>query len=50
MARAARIKSDSGIYHVMIREINKQLILEDEEDNQKLKKASLCLRLSLGRG
>ncbi|WP_371367084.1 hypothetical protein SRRS_11890 [Sporomusa rhizae] len=37
MARAARIKGESGIYHVMIRGINKQLILEDEEDNQKLK-------------
>jgi len=35
MARAARIKSNSGIYHVMIRGINKQLILEDDEDNQK---------------
>ena len=37
MVRTARIKSDSGIYHVMIRGINKQLIIEDEEDNQKLK-------------
>lgn len=35
MARVARVKSNSGIYHVMIRGINKQLILEDEEDNQK---------------
>ncbi len=36
MARAAREKSNSGIYHIMIRGINKQLILEDNEDNQKL--------------
>jgi len=36
MARLAREKSNSGIYHVMIRGINKQLILEDDEDNQKL--------------
>jgi len=35
MARVARLKSNSGIYHVMIRGINKQLILEDDEDNQK---------------
>ena len=36
MARLASKKSNSGIYHVMIRGINKQLILEDDEDNQKL--------------
>ncbi len=35
MARVARMKSDSGIYHIMIRGINKQSILEDNEDNQK---------------
>lgn len=35
MARVAREKSNSGIYHIMIRGINKQLILEDDEDNQK---------------
>ena len=35
MARVARLKSNSGIYHVVIRGINKQLILEDDEDNQK---------------
>ena len=37
MARTARVKSDSNIYHIMIRGINRQLIAEDEEDNQKLK-------------
>jgi putative transposase len=36
MARVARAKSNSGIYHIMIRGINKQLILEDNEDNQKI--------------
>jgi len=37
MARTAREKSDSGIYHIMLRGIDKQLILEDDEDNQRLK-------------
>ena len=41
MPRTARVKSDSGIYHIMIRGINKQLILEDEEDNRKLREV-LC--------
>ncbi|SCM78957.1 transposase [uncultured Sporomusa sp.] len=36
MARVAREKSNSGIHHIMIRGINKQPILEDREDNQKL--------------
>ena len=36
MVRAARLKTDSGIYHIMLRGINKQLILEDEYDKQKL--------------
>ncbi len=35
MARTARVKSETGIYHIMIRGINKELLLEDEEDNQK---------------
>jgi len=35
MGRIARTKSNSGIYHIMIRGINKHLILEDDEDNQK---------------
>ncbi len=37
MVRTARVKSNSGIYHIMLRGINKQLILEDEEDNQNVK-------------
>ncbi len=35
MPRTARKKSESGIYHVMLRGINQQVIFEDEEDNQK---------------
>ena len=35
MPRQARRKSESGIYHVMLRGINQQLIFEDAEDNQK---------------
>ena len=33
MPRALRIRSASGIYHVMFRGINRQQIFEDEEDN-----------------
>lgn len=32
MPRKARKKSSSGIYHIMLRGINKQLIFEDDED------------------
>lgn len=35
MPRKAREKSESGIYHIMLRGINQQLIFEDEEDNRK---------------
>lgn len=35
MPRAARKKSESGIYHVMLRGINQQQIFEDEEDYEK---------------
>jgi len=35
MSRQARQKSQSGIYHVILRGINKQVIFEDEEDRQK---------------
>lgn len=35
MARQARKKSESGIYHIMLRGINRQQIFEDEEDRQK---------------
>ena len=32
MPRQARRKSESGVYHIMLRGINKQVIFEDEED------------------
>ncbi len=35
MPRTARVKSATGIYHIMIRGINRQNIFEDEEDNRK---------------
>lgn len=35
MPRQARKKSESGIYHVMLRGINQQQIFEDEEDFEK---------------
>lgn len=35
MPRAARKKSNSGIYHIMLRGINRQQIFEDEEDRER---------------
>ena len=35
MPRTARKKSSTGIYHVMLRGINRQSIFEDDEDNEK---------------
>ena len=35
MPRQARKRSESGIYHIMLRGINQQQIFEDEEDNLK---------------
>lgn len=35
MPRTARKKSDTGIYHIMLRGINKQSIFLDREDNEK---------------
>jgi len=35
MPRAARTKSSTGIYHVMLRGINRQRVFEDSEDNEK---------------
>ncbi|MGI5876899.1 MAG: hypothetical protein ACOX6X_08885 [Dethiobacteria bacterium] len=32
MPRAAREKSSTGIYHVILRGINHQVIFEDDED------------------
>ena len=33
MPRQARRKSESGIYHIMLRGINQQQIFADEEDS-----------------
>ena len=35
LARYARRKSESGIYHIMLRGINRQDIFEDEEDKKR---------------
>jgi REP element-mobilizing transposase RayT len=35
MPRTAREKSESGIYHIMLRGINRQIIFEDDEDREK---------------
>lgn len=35
MPRCARLKSKTGIYHIMLRGINQQQIFEDDEDNLK---------------
>jgi len=35
MPRKAREKSSSGVYHIMLRGINKQLIFEDDEDKSR---------------
>lgn len=35
MARQARQKSSSGIYHILLRGINRQVIFEDDEDKEK---------------
>ena len=41
MPRHSREKSGTGIYHVMLRGINRQDIFEDEDDYRKM---ILCLR------
>ena len=41
MARQARQQSQSGIYHLILRGINKQVIFEDDEDRGKF---LWCLR------
>lgn len=37
MSRRARIKSNSGVYHVMLRGINRQLVFEDEDDKEQFR-------------
>lgn len=47
MPRTARIKSASGIYHIMLRGINRQNIFEDEEDKEKfIQTLTKCKELS----
>ena len=47
MPRAARKKSESNIYHVMLRGINQQQIFEDQEDHEKfLQVLSDCKEIS----
>ncbi|GMA98948.1 transposase [Pelosinus sp. IPA-1] len=41
MSRQARQKSQSGIYHIILRGINKQILFEEEEDREKFLE---CLR------
>ena len=35
MPRASRVKSKSGIYHIMLRGINQQVIFEQSEEYEK---------------
>jgi REP element-mobilizing transposase RayT len=47
MPRRARKKGESGIYHAMLRGINKQTIFEDEEDYEKFKRIlNACKKIS----
>jgi len=47
MPRTARKKSSTGIYHVMLRGINKQTVFLDDEDNQKfLQTLEDCKKIS----
>jgi len=36
MPRHARKKSETGIYHIMLRGINRQAVFEEDEDKEKL--------------
>lgn len=47
MPRAAREKSNTGIYHVMLRGINRQVIFQDDEDCEKyLQCLGICKEIS----
>ena len=47
MPRAAREKSSTGIYHVMLRGVNRRALFEDDEDNEKfLQIVSDCKKVS----
>jgi putative transposase len=47
MPRTARRKSATGIYHIILRGINRQTIFSDDEDNEKfLQKLTACKKTS----
>ena len=48
MPRAARRKSESGYYHVMLRGIGRQILFEDEEDNERFLTTLQRYRQELG--
>lgn len=48
MPRSARKKSKTGIYHVMLRGINRQQIFEDDEDRQRFLETVLNYRAVCG--
>ena len=48
MPRAARKTSDTGIYHVMMRGINRQIIFEEAEDYEKMRQVILDSREKSG--
>lgn len=48
MPRRARIKSESGFYHVMIRAIDRQIIFKDEEDYDKYRSVFNSYRKEYG--
>ena len=48
MPRTARQKSESGYYHVILRGIGKQILFEDDEDNERFLSTVQRYRLELG--
>ena len=48
MPRTARHKSESGYYHVILRGIGKQILFEDDEDNERFLSTVQRYRLELG--
>lgn len=48
MPRTARQKSESGYYHVILRGIGKQILFEDEEDNERFLSTVQRYRRELG--
>ena len=50
MPRAPRKKSESGYYHVILRGIGKQILFEDDEDNERFLTTVQRYRMELGFG